>query len=253
VSGVLAVGQVVGERYVVEGILGIGGLAEVYRVRHQRLGSLHALKVLVLRRKGFDQRLEREGQIQAQLRHPNVVAVNDIVMVEDQPGLVMEYVDGTNLEALLQEHGAFSPDEALALLAPVLAAVAHAHALGAVHRDLKPANILLARTPVGWVPKVADFGIGKILDDTTGDGTGRAGATRAGMAMGTPGYMPPEQVRDSSTVDQRADVFALGVILYELLTGRAPFANPDGSVDLGSTLVREPPPLATAADRKSVV
>jgi serine/threonine protein kinase len=247
VSSQLEVGQVVDGRYVVEGILGIGGLAEVYRVRHQKLGSLHALKVLTVRRRGVDARLEQEGRIQSQLRHPNVVLVNDVVMIDDHPGLVMEYVDGTDLAELLHQRGRLTPDDALALMAPVLAAVAHAHSLGAVHRDLKPANILLGRTPVGLVPKVADFGIGKLIDATTGEGSLKSGATRAGMAMGTPGYMPPEQVKDSSTVDQRADVFALGVILYELMAGRPPFRNPDGTVDLTSTVVREAPPLASQA------
>jgi hypothetical protein len=247
-EGVLHVGQVVSDRYVVESILGIGGLAEVYRVRHQQLGSLHAMKVLTIRRKGFDERLVLEGKIQAQLRHPNVVAVTDIVQVDGQPGLVMEFVDGPTLEAHLQVRGRFSVDEALSLMTPVLAAVANAHAAGAVHRDLKPANVLLARTAVGFIPKVADFGIGKLVDGSDSvEGNPRANSTRAGMAMGTAGYISPEQVRDSSTVDVRTDVFALGVMLYELVSGQLPYTNPDGSTDITTTLVRDLVPLTTLA------
>jgi serine/threonine protein kinase len=243
----LHIDQIVAERYVVEGILGVGGLAEVYRVRHTGLGSIHALKVLTIRRRGFDERLRLEGQIQAQLRHPNVVSVTDIVEVDGQPGLLMEFVDGTTLEAVLRERGKLPHEEALALMTPVLGALVSAHAIGVVHRDLKPANILLAQTPLGWVPKVVDFGIGKLLDSPTTEGNPRASDTRAGAAMGTPGYISPEQVRDSSSVDQRTDVFALGVILYEMIAGRLPYANPDGSTDITTTLVREAPPLGSLA------
>ncbi|MCB9683828.1 MAG: serine/threonine protein kinase [Alphaproteobacteria bacterium] len=236
----LELGITVAGRYVVESLLGVGGLAEVYKVRHVDLGSLHALKLLTFRRRGYDERLKREGQIQANLRHPNVVTVTDIVTIDGQLALVMEYVDGTALDALLAQQRRLPYTDAMALFAPVIAAVAWAHDAGAVHRDLKPGNVLLARTPVGWVPKVADFGIGKLVDAAAQDG---AGKTRAGVAMGTPGYMAPEQARDSANADKRADVFALAVILYEMLSGTLPYLNDDGTTDVTTTLVRELTPL----------
>src|SRR6185503_12455917 len=119
---------------------------------------------------------------------------------EGQVALVMEYVDGPTLEQLLTDHGALPPHDAFALFVPMLAAVAAAHERGVWHRDLKPANVLLARTPVGWVPKVTDFGIAKLADDMS---TGGGSKTRSGVSMGTPGYMAPEQVKDSATVDKR--------------------------------------------------
>jgi hypothetical protein len=231
----------VADRYVVEELIGVGGFADVYRARHVELGSVHALKVLTWRKKGLAERFINEGRVQANLGHPNVVTVTDVLRFEGHVALVMEYVDGTNLELLIAERGALPLQEAMALFVPMLAAVAAAHDRKIWHRDLKPANVLLARTAVGWVPKVADFGIAKIMDEMS------AGQTSSGVAMGSPGYMSPEQVRDSSTVDQRSDVFALGAILYEMLTGKRAFADADGSVTLTSTLDRDPPLITDPA------
>lgn len=235
----LAPGDPVGDRYVVEGLLGVGGIAEVYKVRHVELGSVYALKVLTWRRKGLAERFLKEGRFQSQLRHPNVVVVNDILRFDGQVALVMEYVDGTTLEQLITEVGGLPVQDAFALFVPILAAVAAAHDKGVWHRDLKPANVLLARTPVGWVPKIADFGIAKFMHEEMDKGS-----TATGMTMGTPGYMAPEQVRDSSTVDGRADIFALGAILHEMFTGRKAFADPDGGLSVLSTLDKDPAPLS---------
>ncbi len=224
-------GTTVADRYQVEALLGAGGLAEVYRVRHVELGSLHALKLLTWRRKSLAERLLLEGRIQAQLRHPHVVGVSDVVRFEGQVGLLMEYVDGTALDQLLASSGALSWQDAMALFVPILSGVAAAHDAGVLHRDLKPANVLLARTSTGWVPKVADFGIAKVVEDEMG-----GGATTAGVSMGTPGYMAPEQVRDSSGVDRRTDIFALASILYEMLSGRKAFADTLGRLDVASTI-----------------
>lgn len=213
---------VVIERYEVLGLLGEGGLARVYKVRHTQLGTTHALKLLTMRKDGLAQRLLLEGRIQAQLRHPNIVVVSDVVQHEGQPGLVIEYVEGPTLDEWLREQGPFPIDAGLRLFAGVLAAVRGAHAAGVLHRDLKPANILLqGKRPV---PKVADFGIAKVALGADVAPAGR-GKTQAGVAMGTPGYMAPEQFNDAAGVDARADIFALGTILYEVLTGQAAFGG----------------------------
>lgn len=221
----LAEGALV-ERYEVLGLLGEGGLARVYRVRHTQLGTIHALKLLTLRRTGLADRLLLEGRIQAQLRHPNVVAVSDVVQYEGQPGLIIEFVEGPTLDDWLRNEGPPPVETALNLFSQILAGVRAAHLVGVLHRDLKPANILLqvlANQQV--VPKVADFGIAKVAMESA-PGETPAGATRVGSAMGTPGYMAPEQFNDASGVDVRADIFALGTILYEILSGRPTFSGP---------------------------
>ncbi len=213
-------GQII-DRYEVEQRIGSGGMATVYRVRHTTLGSLHALKVLMLTGPAIRERLVREGQLQAQLDHPHIVSVTDVIEVEGGQGLVMELVDGPDLEGWLTHHRP-DLDQALALFEGILAAVEAAHAGGVVHRDLKPANVLLKRVGDTWVPKVADFGLAKACAGDTG-----LDRTRSGVAMGTPAYMAPEQFRDAKRADERADLFALGCILYELATGCRAFDGPD--------------------------
>ncbi len=223
--GALEPGTVV-DRYVVEGPLGRGGMARVFGVRHQRLGTRHALKILDLPTTYLQARTLREGRVQASLRHPNVVAVTDVIEVNGAPGLIMELVEGPTLSDLA--HKDRPPlDEALALGRQVLLAVAAAHAAGVIHRDLKPSNVLVATTPEGRQAKVADFGLVKLLEGATLVDHDGMPSTRSGQAMGTPGYMAPEQIRDAAHVDARADVFALGALLYALLTGEPAFAGSD--------------------------
>ncbi|MCB9677103.1 MAG: protein kinase [Alphaproteobacteria bacterium] len=214
----LQTGTVV-DRYTVQSVLGEGGMAVVYLCRHNQLGTMHALKVLTMSSRAIRERLVQEGRVQAQLRHRNIVAVTDIIMLNGAPGLVMEYIEGPSLDELIEQKP-LSYEQADALAEGVLDGVAHAHAMGLVHRDLKPANIMLSLEGSMLVPKVTDFGLAKLLE---GD-TGRA-ATRTGSTMGTPHYMSPEQVSDSKNVDHRTDVFALGAILYELVTGRRAFGG----------------------------
>ncbi len=214
------------ERYEVLGLLGEGGLAKVYRVRHVQLGTIHALKLLTMRKAGLSTRLLLEGRIQAQLRHPNIVNVTDVVEHDGQPGLIIEFVEGPTLDDWLRDNGPPDVDECLHLFAQILAGVRAAHLVGVLHRDIKPANVLLqvlGGNQLGQVvPKVADFGIAKVAHEP-GEAPGQ---TRAGSAMGTPGYMAPEQFNDAAGVDARADVFALGTLLYEMLTGQPAFAGP---------------------------
>lgn len=210
------------ERYVVREQLGQGGAAVVYRVEHETLHTQHALKVLTVQSKGLRERLVREGRVQAQLDHPNAVTVRDVLDVDGAPALLMDFVDGPNLEDWLDEQPTDVPS-LLRLFRGIVEGVRAAHEQGLIHRDLKPANVLLQATPEGLRPMVADFGLAKAIVDGSPD----QGATRSGTAMGTPAYMSPEQIRDSSTVDYRADIWALGCILYTMLTRTEPFQGAD--------------------------
>ena len=213
----LAAGQSV-DRYTVEGVIGTGGTAVVYKVRHNQLKTPHALKVLSLTSQAIRRRMLREGQVQATMRHLNVVAVTDVLDIDGAPGLLMEYVEGPSLEQALSRYR-LSFEQSVTLFRGIVAGVRHAHQYGLVHRDLKPANVLLARTTDGYVPKVTDFGLAKVLQGESPS----VGQTRSGVAMGTPAYMAPEQIRDAGGVDQRADVFSLGCLLYELAAGARAF------------------------------
>ena len=216
----LAVGRVV-ERYRVEAMVGRGGMAAVYRVRHERLGVEKALKVLMSSSRDQENRLVREGRVQAELKHPHIVAVSDVLDVDGAVALLMEYVRGPDLADLLVEHGP-SMEDALDIFRAICAGMAVAHHEGMIHRDLKPGNVLLSVDRGVVVPKVADFGLAKAMGER-GDGFRK---TRTGMTMGTPAYMSPEQITDSGKVDRRTDIWALGCILYELTTHQVPF---DGS------------------------
>ncbi len=209
------------ERYQVLSVLGQGGMAVVYRVRHSRLGSDHALKLLTVHGPTIRQRLLQEGQAQARLRHPNVVAVSDVLELDGAPALVMEYVGGPDLGSWLTQHQP-TLREALDIFDGIVAGVRRAHQEGLVHRDLKPGNVLMAPDgDGGWTPKVADFGLVKALES---EGTSH---TRSGVGMGTPAYMAPEQFRSAKGVDHRADLFSLGCILYSLVCGRPPYGGDD--------------------------
>ena len=217
----LRVGAVI-DRYIIEGRLGQGGMAVVYKVRHKDLDSLHALKVLTVHSESIRQRLHQEGKAQAKLRHSNIVSVTDLVDVNGAPGLIMECVEGPDLSRVLPLiEGDLDLVDTLAR--GIISGVLEAHRVGLVHRDLKPGNILIAKQGDNVVPKITDFGLVKVLL-ADADGPNR---TQAGSTMGTPAYMAPEQIRDPSLVDARADLFSLGVILYELACGTKPFPGGD--------------------------
>ncbi len=211
----LAPGQSI-DKYVVEALVGEGGLARVYRVRHSTLGSAHALKLLAVRGGSVHRRLVREGRIQATLDHPHVVSVSDVIEHEGHPGLVMEYIEGLSLDRLLQATGALPIPAALSMSAQIFGAIAAAHARGVLHRDLKPANVMLEPVSGGARAAVTDFGIARLMADTHGD-------TLQGDFLGTPGYMAPEQVSDPTAVDERGDVYGLGALVYCMVCGRPPF------------------------------
>lgn len=211
------------ERYVIESVLGRGGMAEVYAARHTQLGSLHALKILTSPSADVRERLLTEGRVQANLRHPNIVNVTDVVDYMGSPGLVMEYIAGPTLGGMLNKTR-FALPLADRLVRGILNGVAAAHEHGLIHRDLKPANILIDIIDGELIPKVADFGLVKVLSGERGLDHSM---TRSGVAMGTPSFMAPEQIRDTKNVDLRADLFSLGAILYEIVTGQRAFQGAD--------------------------
>ncbi len=212
----LKAGDIV-DRYTVEGEIASGGMAEVYRVRHNQLGSVHALKVLVLRTKDIKRRLLQEGRVQAGLNHPNAIMVTDVVEVEGHPGLVMEYVDGPTLGDWVHlDNPSYAEIERV--FRSVVSAIGEAHRVGLIHRDLKPSNVLLARAGEKRIPKVIDFGLAKVVEEEEDH-------TRTGVPMGTPSYMAPEQIADAKNVDPRADLFSLGVLLYYMCCRRKAFSG----------------------------
>jgi serine/threonine-protein kinase len=221
VQSIPSAGEVVGGKYRVLGLLGQGGMGAVLEAEHQITRKRVALKWMHPQIAGdadAQARFVREAQASARVRHPNIVDVYDVVREGDALFLVMELLEGETLTALLRRGG--TPiHKLIELLLPALRAVAAAHRQGVIHRDLKPDNIFLTRqqdSPLP-VPKVLDFGISKVADSSA------LTLTRTGAAMGTPMYMSLEQLCGDKDLDARADVYALGVILYEAVTGRAPF------------------------------
>ena len=232
----LKAGTILGN-YEIIAPIGAGGMGVVYRARHTLLSSEVAFKELASNFTVSEKvraRFRQEAYLQANLKHPNIVHVTDMVMHEDVLGIVMDLVEGPSLEEVLEHErtGPWSLDEAMALMEPTLEGVAYAHEQGVVHRDLKPGNILLDRTfgdaDLG-MPKVADFGIAKILSS-------EVAMTRTGARMGTVPYMAPEQFSGKKDISARADVFALAMILWRLLTGRLPVEPDDlmGAAELYS-------------------
>src|SRR3712207_4528778 len=189
----------------------------VYKARHRGLDRLVALKILppeVSDAPGFAERFIREARALARLSHPNIVAVHDFGQGGGQYYLLMEYVDGTNLRSLMGA-GRLPPAEALAIVPQLCDALQYAHDEGIVHRDIKPENILLDRR--GRV-KVADFGLAKLVGQEHLD----VSITATHQVLGTLRYMAPEQMESSHAVDHRCDIYSLGVVFYELLTGEVP-------------------------------
>lgn len=208
------VGQTLDRRYRVDGRIAIGGMATVYRAVDTRLDRELALKVMhpaLAADTGFVERFIREAKAVARLSHPNVVGVFDQGTDGPYVYLAMEYVPGCTLRDVLRRSGALQPRAALDILEPVLAALGAAHRAGLVHRDMKPENVLIGDS--GGV-KVADFGLVRAVDTQTSASTG--------ALLGTVSYLAPEQI-GHGTVDQRTDVYACGIALYEMLTGRKPY------------------------------
>lgn len=213
-------------RYELLEYLGSGGMSDVFVAMHSGLRKRVALKLLrpsLCREIDAVRRFLREGQCAARVSHANVVDVLDVGMEEGVPYLVMELLDGETLERKLQRDGRMSLRAAVELILPIIDGVAATHAAGVLHRDIKPANILLARNADGSVvPKLVDFGVATLEE--------RRGVTGALGPIGTPHYMSPEQARGERNLDERSDQYSLASMLYEMLTGREPFAGPEDDV-----------------------
>ena len=229
-QAVPAVPRVVDNKYRIEQLLAHGGMGAVYRARDVRLDRLVALKVVRAELLGDSearQRFRREAQIVAGLQHPSIVSIFDYGTFADGGAyLVMELVRGEDLRRVLQREGWLDPERALQILNAVCGAMEAAHREGVLHRDLKPENILLPGGPV--VAKVLDFGVAKVVREDIGERETIAAdgslITAAGMIIGTPAYMAPEQLRGLA-LDARCDIFSLGVIAFEMLTGELPFGR----------------------------
>ncbi len=221
-------------------LLATGGMGEVWVARNEATGAEVALKVLRRDERAaasgderqVEERFRQEARLSAQLSHRSIVRVFDLV--EEEGGalvLVMELLRGETLFQYLSRLGPRPGEEAVAILTPILGALAHAHDLGLVHRDVSPANVFLAVDPDGHVsPKLVDFGLAKPT------GTASAVETVAGDVLGTPRYVAPERIRGATDVDGRADLFAVGVVLFEAITGVSPFAASTASASLAAVL-----------------
>jgi serine/threonine-protein kinase len=242
VPGEALVGTVFANRYEIEALLGEGGMGVVYRGRHVRIGRLFAIKVLHRRlaHSKVIQRFEREAELAGRLSHPNVVPVVDLSTSEaGDLYLVMDFVEGPSLADLLAE--APMPAERVLHLARQLCdGLGHAHAMGLVHRDFKPENVIVARDSRGFEqPRIVDFGVAILRDDMR-EATERGDRlTTDGMVVGTPHYMSPEQIRGEA-IDARSDLFALGIILFELLTARLPFDGDGADVARANLMAHTP-------------
>ncbi|MCB9601017.1 MAG: serine/threonine protein kinase [Sandaracinus sp.] len=240
------IGRVLEGRYRIDDLLGEGGIGRVYRATHLKLDRPVALKVL---HEGFRnsadvrQRFEREAKTLSALRHPNVVTITDYGVEDDLPFLVMELVEGRDLDQLLESQEEPLPiGRVIGLMSQVLRSLAQAHGMGIIHRDLKPGNALLQVLPDGSDHvEVLDFGLAKFVDDAPA-AVSSPKLTRAGTVVGTPAYMAPEQA-SGGACDARTDVYAAGVMLFELLTGELPFPMQDPAAMLRAHLVQTPPKL----------
>jgi serine/threonine protein kinase len=229
----LAPGATVGGKYLLVRRIGVGGMGEVWVAKNRTTGAEVAVKMArggaIGERSAL--RFRHEARLGAMLTHRGVVRIFDLV--EEADGtllLVMELLRGETLEHCMRRRGPLPTRDAIAIAVPVLAALAHAHSTGIVHRDVTPANVFLAIDPDGYVtPKLLDFGIAKLPAAGTKH-------TVDGRALGTPRYMAPERIREQDATDDRSDLFSVGVILYEMLTGICPFAAGTPAASLAAVL-----------------
>jgi serine/threonine-protein kinase len=231
----LQIDSIIGDYHVV-GILGAGGMGKVYKVRHVISDRVEAMKVLLPDRvtdAELAYRFLREIKVLGSLKHPNIASLHTAVRAENQFLMLMEFVDGVTLEQRLKDGPLLVP-QAVDYIMQTLCALEYAHQHGVIHRDIKPANMML--TP-GGVVKLMDFGIAKAATEQQ--------LTRTGMTFGSLNYMSPEQIQGAPNIDARADLYSVGVSLYELVTGKKPFDGDSYSAIMWAHLNKEPIPPAT--------
>jgi len=246
----LVPGSIVGNKYRIDGCLGEGGMGVVLSATHMELDAPVAIKIVreeFAHSEEMSERVLFEARAIARLRSNHVVRVLDVARLDSGcPYIVMEQLQGADLAQALWEKGALPVAQAIDYLLQACDGLAEAHSLGIVHRDLKPGNLFLATTPEGVVLKVLDFGISKEVNTPLRPGVriSRTSLTSAGDPVGSPYYMAPEQMRASPDIDARADIWSLGAILFELLTGQCPFEGDTITEVCGKVLVEAPPSLS---------
>ena len=242
----VSAGDVIAGKYLVEGVLAVGGMGTVLRAWHQDLEQRVAIKVMLRElatNPEAEARFLREARASVKLRSEHVARVFDVSRLESgEPFMVMEFLEGKDLSAVLAERGPLPIEESVDMLLQAAEAVAEAHAVGIIHRDLKPPNLFLTHDAYGSpVIKVLDFGISKLHQpDSPNTGPGLTGIS---VVMGTPNYMSPEQMRSARSADARSDIWSLGAILYELLTGKLAFEG-DGLTEVIAAVLTQPTPRA---------
>jgi sulfatase modifying factor 1 len=223
-------------KYTITHKIGEGGMASVYEAVHERLGTKVAIKILspiLARNPQLRQRFENEANFMASLNHPNITRVLDIEEQDDTLAIVMELLEGEDLDDRVKRTGPLSENEVKVIFIQVLNAFEYAHSKGIVHRDIKPSNIFIDKNDQ---VKILDFGIAKIF------GTGNE-MTQTGTQMGTPVYMSPEQVKGDKSIDHRSDIYSLGITLYFLLVGKAPYESAEeSSFEIFTKIVNDPIP-----------
>ena len=235
-------GTILDDKYLIEHRLGSGGMCDVYRARHIAMDKEIAIKILkpeLAADSKIAQRFEQEARAASRVRHPHAIDVTDYgIGAHNVPYLVMQLVDGQTVRELIGEHGPLSIERVTNILRQASGALEAAHSVGVIHRDIKPDNIIIAQVDgEDWV-EVVDFGVAKIQEDVNR----RASLTGANFIIGTPRYMSPEQCEEKP-VDARSDIYSLGVVAYEMLTGDAPFDGNSSTRLLMAHVAEPPPPL----------
>jgi len=255
------VGEVLSERYKILSELGSGGMGRVYKAEHLLLNKFQAVKVLHRHLTGESQNLERfktEAKAASSLRHENLLAVTEYGVTDDnQPYIVMDYVEGESLAEMLKRQGKLTFAEFVHVFSQISKGLAHAHDQGVIHRDLKPSNIMISRTKDGALQaRILDFGIAKILPND--EGTAQH-LTQTGEIFGSPLYMSPEQCRGGK-IDRRSDIYSLGCVMFEALTGQVPVKGPSTVETLyrhislqAPTISYAHPELGVPADLEDIV
>jgi serine/threonine protein kinase len=232
--------RALGDAHLLERELGGGGMSRVFLAHERALGRKVVVKVLLpeLAAGVNVERFRREIQLAAQLQHPHIVPLLSAGEAEGLPYFIMPFVSGESLRTRISRQGEFPVPETLRILRDVISALGYAHSHGVIHRDVKPENVLLS----GGVAVVTDFGVAKAVT-ASADSAGASGLTSLGVALGTPAYMAPEQATASPHTDHRADIYALGVVAYEMLTGFPPFSGRSAQAMLAAHVVEDPEPL----------